>query len=142
VRQLASAKRVDLKLEDLGPFVILKVTNQGNPIPPHILESIFEPLVYHHHQNSSEPSKGLGLGLFIVREIAHAHGGTLEFPIVRIGFVARGESDTRFSGLVRHRISSEPDSGTTRRSFRGFRDLQEGRCLFCYYQHDRETSFN
>jgi hypothetical protein len=72
----------------------------------------------------------------------NAESFLLEFPIVRIGFVAKGESDTRFSGLVRHHISSQPDSGTARRSFRGFRDLQEGRCLFCYYQHDRETSFN
>jgi len=47
----ASAKRVDLKVEDQGPFVILKVTNQGSPIPADMLESIFEPLVYHHHQN-------------------------------------------------------------------------------------------
>ena len=74
----ASAKRVDLKVEDHGPFVILKVTNHGSLIPAHMLESIFEPLVYRHHQNSREPSKGLGLGLFIVREIAHAHGGTIQ----------------------------------------------------------------
>jgi len=66
----------------------------------------------------------------------------LEFPIVRIGFVAKCESDARFSGLIKYRTSSEPDSGTARRSFRGFRDLQEGRGLFCYCQHDRETSFN
>ncbi len=73
------AKRVDLKVEDQGPFVILKVTNQGSPIPADMLESIFEPLIYHHHhQTPSEPSKGLGLGLFIVREIAKAHGGTVQ----------------------------------------------------------------
>jgi signal transduction histidine kinase len=53
------------------------VTNQGSPIPADMLESIFEPLVYNHRQSSSEPSKGLGLGLFIVREIAKAHGGTV-----------------------------------------------------------------
>jgi signal transduction histidine kinase len=46
----ASAKRVDLKVEDQGPFVILKVTNRGSPIPADMPESIFEPLVYHHHQ--------------------------------------------------------------------------------------------
>jgi len=38
----------------------------------------------------------------------------LEFPIFRIGFVAKCESDARFSGLVRYRISSEPDSDTAR----------------------------
>jgi hypothetical protein len=66
----------------------------------------------------------------------------LEFQIVRIGFIAKCESDARSSGFVWYRISSEPDSGTARRSFRGFRDLQEGRCLFRYCQHDPETSFN
>jgi signal transduction histidine kinase len=73
----SSAKRVDLKVEDQGPFVILKVTNQGNPIPADMLESIFEPLVHHDHQTSSQLTNGLGLGLFIVREIAKAHGGTV-----------------------------------------------------------------
>ena len=37
----ASAKRVDLQVEDQGPFVILKVTNQGSPISAGMLESIF-----------------------------------------------------------------------------------------------------
>jgi signal transduction histidine kinase len=73
----SSAKRVDLTVEDQGPFVILKVTNQGNPIPADKLESIFEPLVRHDLQTSNELTNGLGLGLFIVREIAKAHGGTV-----------------------------------------------------------------
>jgi len=73
----SSAKRVDLTVEDQGPFVILTVTNQGNPIPADKLESIFEPLVRHDLQTSNELTNGLGLGLFIVREIAKAHGGTV-----------------------------------------------------------------
>jgi sigma-B regulation protein RsbU (phosphoserine phosphatase) len=74
----ASAKRVDLMTEDKGPFVILKVSNQGNPIPADMLESIFNPLVHHDQHMSSELSNGLGLGLFIVRQIAEAHGGTVQ----------------------------------------------------------------
>ena len=54
------------------------MTNQGNPIPAHMLELIFEPLVHHEHQTSSQLTNGLGLGLFIVREIAKAHGGTVQ----------------------------------------------------------------
>ena len=74
----ASASRVDLRLEDQGPFVVLKVTNQGAPIPTDMLESIFDPLVRHEQHTSNELSSGLGLGLFIVREIAKAHGGTVQ----------------------------------------------------------------
>src|ERR1700692_4651779 len=66
------------KSKTKDPSSFLKVTNQGSPISAGMLESIFEPLVYHHHQTPSEPSKGLGLGLFIVREIAKAHGGTVQ----------------------------------------------------------------
>jgi signal transduction histidine kinase len=74
----ASAKRVELTLEDAGSFVLLKVTNQGTPIPDDMLESIFDPLVHHDQHAQSELSSGLGLGLFIVREIAQAHGGTVQ----------------------------------------------------------------
>jgi signal transduction histidine kinase len=74
----ASARRVDLTLEDQGPFVVLKVSNQGTPIPADMLESIFDPLVHHDQHISSELSSGLGLGLFIVREIVQAHGGAVQ----------------------------------------------------------------
>lgn len=74
----ASARRVDLRLEDQGPAVVLKITNQGTPIPDDMLEAIFEPMVHHSRHISDELSGGLGLGLFIVREIVKAHGGTVQ----------------------------------------------------------------
>jgi len=46
-----------------------------------------------------------------------------EFLIVRIRFIADGESDGHISGVVRYRTSSEPDSGSARCSLRGFRGL-------------------
>jgi signal transduction histidine kinase len=52
----ASAKRVDLKLEDHGAFVVLKVTNQGNPIPAEMLESIFDLLVHRDKPTTNELS--------------------------------------------------------------------------------------
>jgi signal transduction histidine kinase len=74
----ASAKRVDLALEDQGPFVLLKVSNQGAPIPEDMHDSIFEPLVHHDQRTPNSLSSGLGLGLFIVREIAKAHNGSVQ----------------------------------------------------------------
>jgi signal transduction histidine kinase len=56
----------------------MKVINQGNPIPEDRQESIFDPLVRHDEGTPTELSSGLGLGLFIVREIAIVHGGTVQ----------------------------------------------------------------
>ena len=46
------------------------------PIAAELLESIFEPFV-HNRGSSEELSSGFGLGLFIVRQIVAAHGGTV-----------------------------------------------------------------
>jgi signal transduction histidine kinase len=55
--------------------VAVEVHNQG-AIPDEILPSIFEPFRSgRHHSNRGE---GLGLGLFIAKAIARAHGGELE----------------------------------------------------------------
>jgi signal transduction histidine kinase len=43
-----------------------------------MLDSIFEPLVHEGQTASHELSSGLGLGLFIVREIVRAHGGEVQ----------------------------------------------------------------
>jgi signal transduction histidine kinase len=52
----------------------LCVVNTGDPIPPGVLERIFQPFT----RGSVLPNQqGLGLGLFISSEIARAHGGTL-----------------------------------------------------------------
>lgn len=51
--------------------VVLEVRNRGRPIPPEFLAHIFEPLT------QVDPTRrgGVGLGLFITREIVKAHGG-------------------------------------------------------------------
>jgi signal transduction histidine kinase len=60
--------------------IVVKVSNSGEPIPSDALASIFEPLVQAPNANTGvhDSSKtSLGLGLFIVREIVLAHGGTI-----------------------------------------------------------------
>jgi signal transduction histidine kinase len=55
--------------------LVLGVTNGGNVIAPDILNKVFEP---YWRPPTSKPGGGLGLGLYICRQIVLAHGGTLE----------------------------------------------------------------
>jgi signal transduction histidine kinase len=58
--------------------VVLRVSNRGKPIPTDQQQIIFEPFVHKGGSASAEPSSGLGLGLFVVREIVQAHRGSIE----------------------------------------------------------------
>jgi sigma-B regulation protein RsbU (phosphoserine phosphatase) len=51
----------------------VSVHNAGVPIPPQLQEALFEPMVRGAVETGTQRS--VGLGLFIVREIAKAHGG-------------------------------------------------------------------
>jgi signal transduction histidine kinase len=71
---------VTLTVDGEADAIVLKVSNSGDPIPSDKLQAIFEPLVQAPNASSDvhERSKtSLGLGLFIVREIVIAHGGTI-----------------------------------------------------------------
>lgn len=68
--------RVELSYEN--DRVVLRVNNKGAPIPPELIASVFEPFRRGTQGNATtNPSEGLGLGLFIAKEIVKAHGGTI-----------------------------------------------------------------
>lgn len=73
----------------------LTVSNEGEPIPEGALERLFMPFQRGEKSNSG---KGLGLGLFIVREIARAHGGEMR--------VFSDHSQTRFQLIMPHTAPS------------------------------------
>jgi len=55
------------------------VHNEGHPIDPADRERIFEPLQRGVQNREGRPeANGLGLGLFICREIVRSHGGVLD----------------------------------------------------------------
>ncbi|HUG21916.1 sensor histidine kinase [Piscinibacter sp.] len=62
--------------------VVLAVQNTGNRIPRDLLPTLFDPLVRGAGEDEGADSQvagaNLGLGLYVVREIANAHGGTVE----------------------------------------------------------------
>lgn len=76
--------RTQAKVAD-GVFE-LSVANSGEPIPPAIMEAIFQPFVRKKVQPGQD---GLGLGLYIASEIARAHGGKIN--------VTSSEAETRFT---------------------------------------------
>lgn len=54
--------------------VVVRVHNEGPPIAPEQLPTIFEPM----NRAGARGSQGLGLGLYIVRAIVQAHGGSVD----------------------------------------------------------------
>jgi signal transduction histidine kinase len=82
---------VSLNGDDAG--VVLEVRNSGPAIAPSDLDQIFDPLKRgsnnENNENKREADGSLGLGLYIVREIAKGHGGSIE--------VRSNESQTVFA---------------------------------------------
>jgi signal transduction histidine kinase len=64
----------------------LTVVNEGDPIDEIVAQQLFRPFF---RGNGRSANQGLGLGLYIASEIAHAHGGKIE--------VASSKEETRFT---------------------------------------------
>jgi len=75
----ASAGPVELSIVSEESTVFLSVHNEGSPIPPEMLPTIFDPLMRYAKSESAAQrvSSSIGLGLYIVREVVVAHGGTI-----------------------------------------------------------------
>jgi signal transduction histidine kinase len=70
------ARPVRLAMHGNGTGITIEVSNDGPVIAPESLESIFSPLVQLPGVDpDARPRTSLGLGLFVAREIALAHGG-------------------------------------------------------------------
>jgi signal transduction histidine kinase len=65
---------VELSVHEIGCNVRIDVRDHGKGISPDFIDRIFEP--YERGAKSGEP-KGLGLGLYISRQLATSHGGEL-----------------------------------------------------------------
>jgi PAS domain S-box-containing protein len=79
-------------------LVEIAVANAGAPIPSEALPDLFEP--FKRAPAAGAASGGLGLGLFIVREIASAHGGSVA--------VSSGPGGTVFTLRIPRAVPREP----------------------------------
>ncbi len=73
VRHTPRGGRVELAARALGDAVRFEVRDTGEGIPPEHLPRVFD----RFFQVPGSPSEGVGLGLFISREIVLAHGGDM-----------------------------------------------------------------
>jgi signal transduction histidine kinase len=67
---------VRVELAGDADAVVLRVRNEGPAMPPEVLSHLFEPFSRGPDEKSRKAS-GLGLGLYIAREIVRGHGGDI-----------------------------------------------------------------
>jgi phosphoserine phosphatase RsbU/P len=74
----AAGTPVQVVLEGEKDAVVMRVRNQGQPIPAEFVPLLFDPFRRAGRPDKpSDPLSGLGLGLYIAQEIVTAHGGTI-----------------------------------------------------------------
>jgi signal transduction histidine kinase len=71
-----ASKSVRMSARGEGDELVVDVANSGKTISPTALQAMLDP-VSRMQLAGSEGSSGLGLGLYIAREIADAHGGSV-----------------------------------------------------------------
>ncbi|RKG61877.1 response regulator [Corallococcus sp. AB011P] len=96
------AAPIQVRSQGTGDTVVLEVHNEGPPISPELLPRLFAPLERGTAHQGDRANRSIGLGLFIVRQVVHAHGGT-------VSVTSLPEAGTTFTvRLPRHSPASRP----------------------------------
>ncbi len=86
----AKTDPVTITLSGDATHVRLDVHNAGRPVPFELRTSLFDPF-RRGTENAPSPSGGLGLGLYIVQQVASAHGGHVKLESDERGTTFRVE---------------------------------------------------
>jgi signal transduction histidine kinase len=104
----APGEPVRVSLDGDADMLRLTVWNAGAPIPPELFPVLFEPF----RRGAPSHARGLGLGLYIVKQIVTAHGGGIDV-------YSTAENGTRFAvrvprcGVVAHDDQPARDEGAS-----------------------------
>jgi two-component system sensor histidine kinase KdpD len=74
---------IKIELESHGNRVFVRVTNSGSYVPDGEQQRIFDR--FFRGADARRFTSGSGLGLYVARKIALAHGGTLDLDVERLG---------------------------------------------------------
>ncbi len=77
VKYSGERKRIRIRLAEDEEFVTIGVTDAGIGVPQEDLGRIFEPY-YRAQFSDTQTRRGAGLGLTLVQQIVHSHGGRIE----------------------------------------------------------------
>jgi two-component system CheB/CheR fusion protein len=70
----AAKSTIDVTVRRSGSYAVVEVRDDGPGIASNVLPQLFQP----YARLGQKASTGLGLGLYLAREIVTAHGGTIE----------------------------------------------------------------
>jgi len=108
VEHASTSPTIDVTIRRSGSKAVVEVRDYGQGIEIEVMAVLFEPFT----RLGSKPSPGLGLGLYLARQIVSAHGGTIEAES------AEGEGTTVIVRLpldrpkARARGAAEPEPRT------------------------------
>lgn len=74
-----SARPITVEARAERDAICVEIHNDGPPIPDELQSCIFDPFRRGERDSTASKTAGLGLGLYISREVILAHGGQLDF---------------------------------------------------------------
>jgi sigma-B regulation protein RsbU (phosphoserine phosphatase) len=98
----ASGRPIEITSRIGADAFVVTVHNEGTPVPANMLGVLFEPMIRATDGNNA--GRSVGLGLFIVREIARAHGGGVSVDSSAGNGTRFTASFPRTSGSAQHDV--------------------------------------